>query len=118
VKYVQALEAAKVDLRGAATAHLVVDGRGGAEVLVRGAGGTGLDATLDDAALDAGSYVVDAADVVLTSRSRVELHADGAVLGSAAGGSEVDNQLGTGACAVTKDATSLVTCQRYAPAGP
>jgi hypothetical protein len=108
--YVAAAEASKVNAFDAATAAMVVDGHGGSEVTLRGPGGESLHATLVAAALDAGSYAVDLAEVSLAAGSRAELHAQVTVTGEAQGASAVDNLLGTGTCDVTLDETSTLAC--------
>jgi hypothetical protein len=110
LRYVAAAEASKVNAFDAATTAMVVDGHGGSEVTLRGAGGESLHATLVSASLDAGSYAVDLAEVSLAASSRAELHAQVTVTGAAQGASAVDNLLGTGTCDVTLDATSTLAC--------
>jgi hypothetical protein len=108
--YVAATEASKVNVFDAAAPSMVVDGQGGSEVTLRGAGGESLHATLVAASLDAGSYAVDLAEVSLAGGSRAELHAQGTVTGDAQGASAVDNLLGSGTCDVTLDETSTLAC--------
>jgi len=100
----------QIDLRDAVAAELVLEARDSAEILVRGVGGPALHATLVDADVDAGGYVVDTADVMLTGASRLEVHADVEVTGEAWGASEVDNQLGDGACNVALHDAAILLC--------
>jgi len=108
--FAAASEDARIDVADAATPELVIEARGGSQVSVRGLGGTSLYATLDAAALDAGSYAVSFAEVNLTAKSFAQLRADVTVTGSVQGASTVENLLGTGVCDVTKDEASTVRC--------
>jgi hypothetical protein len=117
VRYLSASQGSRIDARGAAATEMIVDARERSSVLLAGTGGSALRATLDAAEVDAGSYPVDVANVSLTNQSRIELHADVGVFGSAQGKSQVDNLLGDGSCAaVTVDAESTRLCRE--PAAP
>lgn len=101
----------RIDLRDVATPELVLEAREQGEIIVRSLGGPALHATVADAEIDAGGYAVDAAEVVLTGASRIELQAGIAVTGEAWGTSEVDNLLGQGVCNVTLHDAATLLCR-------
>lgn len=101
---------ARIDLSDDVTADLELEARNLGEIIVHGNGGPALHATLADAAIDAGGYVVDTADVTLTGASRLELHADVEVTGAVFGTSELDNLLGAGACNVAVHDAAILLC--------
>jgi hypothetical protein len=109
VRYLSAREGARVTAGGATAPDLALDASGGGGVVVAGAGGPELHATVRDATFDAGAYPVEHAGVMLWGHSHAKLSA-ALVSGEAHGSSAVENLLATGACEVILFDTAAVEC--------
>jgi hypothetical protein len=110
--YALAKHNARVDVTGAETAILTARAESGGNVSVVGPhvidpegdpAGAAIHVFASNGSVDAHRYVTtdatQAAYVELSAGARLQLHADGPVLGTATGASTVDNLAGTGSCA-------------------
>lgn len=114
VSYLAATGASPVTVTGAAATDFTVEAADGSHLVLSGGGGANLAVTLaggqhGGASLDARGYPVGDAQVRLTAGARAQLAAAGSVQGTVAGGSVLEN-VGEGACTVTADESSAVTC--------
>lgn len=111
---IQAEDAATVSADGLAAEMLEVVASDGASVRLSGEGGALLEVSLSGgdhqgARLDASRYPVELARVALSGGAAAEVLASGAVEGTAAPGSAVEN-LGEGLCQVTDGQGQPVSC--------
>ncbi len=110
LRYLDAIRASRLEARDVAAPDLDVSGSEGADVVVKGLGGTTLHATLADATADLGAWAVQYADVMLTGRSSLDLRASLTVAGEAHGTSTLENLDPAGVCDVQVFDSAAVTC--------